>query len=192
MFPNFKWDDRTCDPADPTTLTYASFKAGPQNRPVGYEPSDDLFNFKILARGQHPAADKILDWLVCSNHYRLKESQANQTQEIGVKDALEKECLSKLELAFHTADGDPVSDANLIESYAMAFTYGDGGGITKIRTENSAQGVTSVVVRNAKQDAQTLLENVEYGMLRAAKYVPKLPSKLTSRILPFIFDILES
>jgi hypothetical protein len=70
----------------------------------------------------------------------------------------------------------------------MAFTYGDGGGVTKIRTENNAQGVTSVVVRNAKQNAQALLESVEYNMLKAYKYVPKLPSKLRSQLLTFKFD----
>ena len=64
----------------------------------------------------------------------------------------------------------------------MAFTYGDGGGVAKIRTEDSAQGVTSILVRNAKQDAQTLLENVDYDMYKASRYVTKLPSKLTLQL----------
>lgn len=63
----------------------------------------------------------------------------------------------------------------------MSFTYGDG--VTEISTENNAREVNSIMVQNAKQDAQVLLENVEYNLLRAVKHVPKLPSKSPSHSL---------
>lgn len=69
----YKWKSNyTIDPADPTTLTYDDFvSAADSNRrnrgkPVGWERTPDLYNFKVLSRGQHAAVDKVLDWLVSS------------------------------------------------------------------------------------------------------------------------------
>jgi len=68
---DFVWkSNTTIDPADPTTLTYDEFIAAAESnkrnrgKPVDWERTPDLYNFKILSRGQNAAADKVLDWLV--------------------------------------------------------------------------------------------------------------------------------
>lgn len=91
-----------------------------------------------------------------------------------------------MELTFHAVDGAPVSDANLKESYAMSFSYGDDGGVTGVSTEEiSAQGDKSVNMRDVKQDAQSLLGDVVYHLLRSNKFKEKLPSKFTVLMLDF-------
>jgi len=60
----------------------------------------------------------------------------------------------------------------------MAFTYGNGGGVNTIRTENSTQEATSVTVRDAREDALKLMEGVSQHVHKAArKELLPLPSK---------------
>lgn len=61
----------------------------------------------------------------------------------------------------------------------MSFKYGHGGGVTTIRTLNRTQEVTSVTVRDARQDALKLMEGVLQQVNKAAKKdLQPLPSKL--------------
>lgn len=73
-------------------------------------------------------------------------------------------------------DPNPASDANIIESYAMVFTYADEGGVAQIRAEDSATK-SSVILQDARQDAKNLLDSVEDELARLMKHQKRLPGK---------------
>lgn len=68
----YTYNSTTIDPADPTTLTYDAFMLAAENskrnrgKPVDWDRTADLENFWMFSRGQHPAVDKVLEWLVSS------------------------------------------------------------------------------------------------------------------------------
>ena len=88
-------------------------------------------------------------------------------QEISATDALEKKYLAKLQLSFHSVDGSPVSDANLLEAYNLCFDYVDGE--LRVGTaEGKNRAANSVILRDAKKDLYTLVDDVVLMLQRRA------------------------
>lgn len=80
-------------------------------------------------------------------------------QEISATDALEKKYLAKVQLSFHSIDGNEVSDANLLEAYNICFSYEKG--LMHVGTVEGKNGTAnSVVLRGAKKDLYTLVNDV--------------------------------
>ncbi|RDL39663.1 uncharacterized protein BP5553_04003 [Venustampulla echinocandica] len=140
--PDYRWKYRSCDPADPT-FNYASYKDGLEP-PADFDSTPGLYQWPVITGGQQQAADKLLTWL-----------------EGGVRDAVEKGFLSKLQLNFHTAEGT-ASPSNIIESYTMAFTYEKEGISQLIGTEFSGQRDedTPMLVHDANTQMINLVNSV--------------------------------
>ncbi|TQS37709.1 hypothetical protein Golomagni_01805 [Golovinomyces magnicellulatus] len=140
VFPNITYNLRSYDPADPE-VSYDSFVRGIRGVPVSFDASENLMIWKILPRSQDPAVDKILDCL-----------------EIGAADALERGYLAKLQVSLHSTDENVITDHNLIESYTMIFEYDDDQNLQV----TSELGSKSMVVRSAKQDLYSLVNDVGF------------------------------
>lgn len=168
------YDIRTYDAADPS-VDYEDFMSGDKAKPVTFDPTEDLFTWKVMPRGKNPRMDKMLDCLVCT--IRGKPiSRLTMIQEIGATDALEKGYLQQLQLTFHSWDNAPVNESNLIESYTMTFSYGNGTEI-KVSTEIESQ---SVVLRSAKQGLYNMVTDVGVLICNLMKYrsdYQRLPGK---------------
>ncbi|KAH7419100.1 hypothetical protein BKA64DRAFT_5756 [Cadophora sp. MPI-SDFR-AT-0126] len=96
-----KWHKRFYDPANPDTA-YEAFVSVTQASQQG---SGVLWH--VPARGQFLVLDKLMDAL-----------------ENGVKDALAKSYLRKIDLSFHSMGIEPMSESNCIESYGLHISYG--------------------------------------------------------------------
>ena len=84
-------------------------------------------------------------------------------QEEGAQDALDKGYLRKLNLSFARAGDDPISDANVFESYTLTFTYESGTGISRIAAETRGMEQThsnSMELFHAKQTARHLVDGI--------------------------------
>ena len=80
-------------------------------------------------------------------------------------DALKNSYLAKLQLSFHTVDGSPPSESNLLEAYTLAFTYGDNTGVTHIDVETKeggSQSAQTIILLDAKNELKAFFTNV-YG-----------------------------
>lgn len=84
-------------------------------------------------------------------------------QEEGAQDALDKGYLRKLNLSFARAGDDPISEANVFESYTLTFTYESGKGISRIATETRGMEQShsnSMELVHAKQTARHLVDGI--------------------------------
>lgn len=96
-----------------------------------------------------------------------------QHQESGAQDALEKGHLYKLNLSFAFVDDGPVTEANLIESYTMLFSYESGNVISRIYSEprEMQSPVTGpIVLLDAKNGARELVDNVGVYLWNSSKH----------------------
>lgn len=84
-------------------------------------------------------------------------------QEEGAQDALDKGYLRKLNLSFALGGYDPISEANVFESYTLTFIYESGKGISQIASETRGMEQTSsksMVLFDAKQTARHLVDGI--------------------------------
>ncbi|PVH89865.1 hypothetical protein DL98DRAFT_565118 [Cadophora sp. DSE1049] len=123
-----KWHKRFYDLTNPDTA-YETFVSDTQAAQQG---SGVLWH--VPASGQFLVLDKLMDAL-----------------ENGVKDALAKSYLRKIDLSFHSIGTEPMSESNCIESYGLHISYGPAN-MPYIDTE----------LRNS-QGSQTTIMNVLEG-----------------------------
>src|SRR6266536_4448677 len=99
-------------------------------------------------------------------------------KEIGVAEALQKEILSKIQLAFHSGIDGPLCESNLVESYTMAFTYENGAvamDFSSERRDSIETGTT--LLHTAKHQLVQLVDDVIYDFWVRRKHLPPLPRK---------------
>lgn len=85
--------------------------------------------------------------------------------------------MAKVQLSFHSVDGNDVSDSNLLEAYNISFSYENG--VMRIGTAVGEQeGANPIVLRSAKKDLYTLVNDVAWMIQERAA----LPGKIVSRV----------
>ncbi|KAK0124317.1 DNA binding protein [Cadophora gregata] len=151
-----KWHKRFYDPTNPDTA-YETFVSGTQaiQQRRGLE-------WHVPASGQFLVLDRLMDAL-----------------ENGVRDALARSYLSKVDLSFHSIDTEPMCESNCIESYGLHISYGPANMPyidTELRTSRGSQ-TTSMNVLQGKTSLKDMINGIAHHFLSSeqAKVFKTLP-----------------